>query len=154
MSKVLLPAQLRDYNGPLLLDTHIWIWYLEGASQQLSRPVSSLIERSGKASRLLVSDISYWEVAVKAAKGKLTLSVDAGVWLSRASAAPGIRFLPIDRDVLLLSTRLAGTARNDPADRMLIATAQLNNVPLVTADKLVIDYAKSNPGTPVIDARS
>ncbi|MEO7367534.1 MAG: type II toxin-antitoxin system VapC family toxin [Gemmatimonadaceae bacterium] len=149
----MLAQHLRDYDGPLLLDTHIWIWYLDGASQQLGLPVTSLIERSGTASRLLVSDISYWEVGVKAAKEKLTLSVDAGVWLSRASAAPGIRFLPIDRDVLLLSNRLAGTAHNDPADRMLIATAQLNNVPLVTADKLVIEYAKSNPGTPVIDAR-
>ncbi len=90
---------------------------------------------------------------MKAAKGKLRLSVDAGVWLSRASAAPGIRFLPIDRDVLLLSTRLAGSANNDSADRMLLATAQLNNVPLVTADRLLVDYAKANVGTPVIDAR-
>lgn len=119
----------------------------------MSRAVTSLIERSGKASRLLVSDISYWEVAVKAAKGKLTLSVDASVWLSRASAAPGIRFLPIDRDVLLLSTRLAGAVHSDPANRMLIATAQLNNVPLVTADKLLIEYARAIPGTPVVDAR-
>lgn len=152
-SKILLPNDLRSYDGPLLLDTHIWIWHLEGGSSQLSGPVTSLIERSGTASRLLVSDISYWEVAVKAAKGKLTLSVDVSVWLSRAATAPGIRFLPIDRDVLLLSTRLAGTAHNDPADRMLLATAQLNHVPLVTADKLLIDYAKANPGTPVVDAR-
>ncbi len=126
---------------------------MEGGSSQLSQWVTALIERSGSANRLLVSDISYWEVAVKAAKWKLTLSVDVGVWLSRAATAPGIRFLPVDRDVLLLSTRLAGTAHNDPADRMLLATAQLNDVPLVTADKLLIDYAKAKPGTPVVDAR-
>lgn len=100
-----------------------------------------------------MSDISYWEVAVKAAKGKLTLSIDAAVWLSRASSAPGIRFLPLDRDILFLSTRLAGMAHNDPADRMLLATAQLNSVPLVTADGLIVDYARSNAGTPVVDAR-
>ncbi len=149
----MLPAQLREYDGPLLLDTHIWIWYLEANSSQMSRQLTSLLERTGTDNRLLVSDISYWEVAVKAAKGKLTLSVDVAVWLARASAAPGIRFHPIDRDVLLLSTRLAGTAHNDPADRMLLATAQLNNVPLVTADKLLIDYAKAHAGTPVVDAR-
>jgi PIN domain nuclease of toxin-antitoxin system len=119
----------------------------------MSARVTQLIDRSGTASQLLVSDISYWEVAVKSAKGKLTLSVDVGVWLARASAAPGIRFLPLDRDVLLLSTRLAGAAQNDPADRMLLATAQLNNIPLVTTDKLLIDYAKSHAGTPVVDAR-
>jgi Uncharacterized protein conserved in bacteria len=119
----------------------------------MSKQLIALLDRSGAASRLLVSDISCWEVAVKSAKGKLSLSVDVGVWLSRASTAPGIRFLPLDRDVLLLSTRLAGSAHNDPADRMLLATAQLNNVPLVTADKLLIEYAKANPGTPVVDAR-
>jgi PIN domain nuclease of toxin-antitoxin system len=119
----------------------------------MSRDTTALLDRAGKASGLLVSDISFWEVSVKAAKGKLSLAVDTGVWLSRAAAAPGIRFIPVDRDILLLSTRLAGTAHNDPADRMLIATAQLNNVPLVTADELIIQYARSHPGTPVVDAR-
>jgi PIN domain nuclease of toxin-antitoxin system len=42
---------------------------------------------------------------------------------------------------------------NDPADRMLIAAAQLNNVPLVTADRLIVEYASNHPGTPVVDAR-
>ncbi len=152
-SKLWLPEELESYEGSLLLDTHIWMWYLAGDESQMSPGVSPLLERIGRESRLLVSDISYWEVAVKAARGKLSLSVDAAVWLSRASAAPGIRFLPLDRDILFLSTRLAGAAHNDPADRMLIATAQLNSVPFVTADGLIADYARSNPGTPVVDAR-
>ena len=90
---------------------------------------------------------------MKSAKGKLTLSVDVAVWLARAASAPGIRFLPLDRDVLLLSTRLASSAHNDPADRMLLATAQLNNIPLVTTDKLIVEYARAHAGTPVVDAR-
>ena len=112
-----------------------------------------LFERSARSSRLLVSDISYWEIAVKAAKGRLTFSMDVAVWLRRAERAPGIRFLPLDRDVLLLSTRLPGTLHGDPADRMLIATAQLNAVPLVTVDRTIIDYAAAQAGTPVVDAR-
>jgi len=55
--------------------------------------------------------------------------------------------------VLLLSTRLLGIAHNDPADRMLIASAQINNIPLVTADRLIIEYARADPGTPVVDVR-
>lgn len=113
----------------------------------------SLLDRVGSTSGLRVSDISYWEVAVKAAKKQLTLSVDAAIWLQRAERAPGIRFLPLERDVLLLSARLSGTAHNDPADRMLIASAQINNIPLVTADKLIINYARAVPGTPVVDVR-
>ncbi|MEO7040845.1 MAG: type II toxin-antitoxin system VapC family toxin [Gemmatimonadaceae bacterium] len=152
-AKIWRATDLDSYDGPLLLDTHVWIWHLTGDAMHLSPSVVSLLDRVGSTSGLRVSDISYWEVAVKAAKKKLTLSVDAAIWLQRAERAPGIRFLPLERDVLLLSTRLSGTAHNDPADRMLIASAQINNIPLVTADKLIIDYARSVPGTPVVDVR-
>jgi len=147
-------SDLVKYDGPLLLDTHIWIWYVEGDSSKLDPATIALLDRSGAASRLLVLDISYWEVAVKAAKGKLSLSVDVAVWLQRAEAAPGIRFPTLDRPVLLQSTRLRGAVNNDPADRLLIAAAQINNVPLVTADRAIIEYTRVNPGTPVVDARA
>jgi PIN domain nuclease of toxin-antitoxin system len=151
--RVWRPADLPDHSGPLLLDTHIWLWHLEGSRGNTAADLLPLLDRSGARSNLIVSDISYWEVAVKAARGKLTLSVDAAVWLQRAEEAPGIRFRALDRPVLLLSTRLPGATHNDPADRMLIASAQLANIPLVTADRLIIEYAAAHPGTPVVDAR-
>jgi PIN domain nuclease of toxin-antitoxin system len=152
-SKLTKPADLQDYQGLLLLDTHIWLWYLDGDVSRLSMSAQRLLDRCGRAARLVVSDISFWEISVKAAKGKLKLSMDSSLWLARAQTAPGISFIPLDRDVLLLSTRLSGSAHNDPVDRMLLATAQLNNLPLVTADKQIIDFARSHAGTPVVDAR-
>lgn len=146
------PTELKGYGGPLLLDTHVWIWLLE-QSEQLSAPALRLLERSAGNGGLRVSDISIWEVATKAGKGKLAFAMDVSVWLKRAEKAPGIRFLPVDRDVLLLSTRLAGVPHGDPADRMLIATAQLTRLPLVTADRLIVEYALANAGTPVVDLR-
>lgn len=119
----------------------------------MSRSALSLLERSGSQGNLVVSDISFWEIGVKSAKTRLTLSVDVNVWLARAANAPGFRFLPLERDVLTLSTQLAGSAHNDPADRMLLAIAQINNMPLVTADEMMIGYARVNAGTPVVDAR-
>jgi PIN domain nuclease of toxin-antitoxin system len=151
--RVWAPAGLPDYAGPLLLDTHIWLWHLEGSRSHTAADLLPLLDRSGARSNLFVSDISYWEVAGKAAKGKLTLSVDVAIWLQQAEQAPGIRFRALDRPVLLLSTRLPGSVHNDPADRVLIASAQLANLPLVTADRLIIEYAESHPGTPVVDAR-
>jgi PIN domain nuclease of toxin-antitoxin system len=148
------PAELPDYDGPLLLDTHIWIWHIDGDERKTAPGTRDLLDRSGGASRLLVSDISFWEVAVKAARGRLTLSVDSFVWLQRAELAPGISALPLDRPTLLLSTRLGGAAHNDPVDRMLIAAARLNSLPLVTADRLIVEYAAANPGTSVVDARA
>ncbi|HET7621364.1 MAG TPA: type II toxin-antitoxin system VapC family toxin [Gemmatimonadaceae bacterium] len=152
--RVWTPADLHDYEGPLLLDTHVWLWHVEGNSSHFAPGTTALLDRSGAHSRLFVSDISYWEVAVKAAKGKLSFSVDVAVWLQRAEEAPGIRFRPLTRPVLLQSTRLGGTAHNDPADRMLIAMAQLDSVPLVTGDRLIIEYARAQRGTPVVDVRA
>lgn len=152
--RVWTPAELGAYDGPLLLDTHVWVWHLEGDASRMSSATIELLDRSGRLGRLRVSDISYWEVAVKTAKGHLTFSIEATVWLRRAERAPGIRFLRLDRETLLLSTRLGGTLHGDPADRMLIAAAQLYNVPLVTADRSIVEYAQDNAGTPVVDVRN
>lgn len=149
----LTPAELARYTGPLLLDTHIWLWLVEGDITRLTRGTWELLDRCAAESNLFVSDISYWEVAVKASKGKLPLVADAASWLHRAVAAPGIRFQPITRQVLLRSTLLAGASHNDPADRMLMATAQLLGIPLVTADRQIIAYAKAHAGLQVVDVR-
>lgn len=151
--RVWTPGQLAAYDGPLLLDTHIWLWHVEGDASQVAAGTTALLDRSGAHRRLFVCDISYWEIAVKAAKGKLTFSVDVAVWLQRAEQAPGIQLRPLTRPVLLQSTRLSGSAHNDPADRMLIAMAQLDNIPLVTSDRLILEYAAAHGGTPVVDAR-
>ncbi len=153
VGRVWTPEQIVDYDGPLLLDTHIWLWHVQGDASQVASGTTALLDRSGAHRRLFVSDISYWEIAVKSAKGELAFTVDVAVWLQRAEQAPGIQFRPLTRSVLLQSTRLSGTTHNDLADRMLMAMAQLDNIPLVTNDRLIIEYAKVHGGTPVIDAR-
>ena len=152
-ARVWTPAELDAYDGPLLLDTHVWLWRVEDDEARFAGGTTALLDRCGAKSNLFVSDISYWELAVKSAKGKITFAVDAGVWLQRAEQAPGIRFQALTRPVLLQSTRLAGAVHNDPADRMLIATSQVHGIPLVTADRQIIAYAKAHGGTPVVDVR-
>lgn len=151
--RVITPADVARGTGSLLLDTHIWLWLVEGAVTRLSRAAWALLDRCAAESHLFVSDISYWELAVKASKGKLPLLSDAAGWLQRAEQAPGIRFVPITRQVLLRSTQLSGAVHNDPADRMLMATAQLLGIPLVSADRQIIAYAKAHAGLQVVDVR-
>jgi PIN domain nuclease of toxin-antitoxin system len=136
----------------LLLDTHVWVWYLENDRNQLSKKVTEHVEAAEAANDVFVSDISFWEVANKSAKEKL-LSTDAILWLQRAAEAPGLAYMPIERSALIQSTRLAGMPPRDPADRILIAIAQMNGATLVTADKEIIDYARQNEGLSVYDAR-
>ncbi len=97
---------------------------------------------------LLISEISAWEVAQKAARGKLSFTSPVTAWIERAVLAPGVTMLPLTRDVLVLSTQLA-TLHGDPADRILVAAAKLLGVPLATADRQIADWARGEGQTPV-----
>lgn len=137
----------------MLLDTHVWVWMLEGDLSRLSPSTGALLERCANGAGVVVCDISFWEVGVKASKGKLTLSVDVASWLRRAERAPGVAFLPLDREILILSTRLPAAMHGDPADRMLIAASQLHALPIVTADQGIVAYGRGRAQVSVCDGR-
>jgi PIN domain nuclease of toxin-antitoxin system len=141
-------------GSPLLLDTHIWLWMLEGETDRISPTVIKLLKDEAKSASLLVSEISFWEIANKTAKGKLSLSIDSVIWLEKAGGAPGITYLEVERAALIQSTRLRGQSPSDPVDRILLATAQLNGASLVTCDAEIIDYGRRERGISVRDARS
>ncbi len=147
------PADGHAKNLRLLLDTHIWVWMVDGDSTRLSPAVVVLLGDAAREGSLLISDISFREVANNAAKGRLSLSIDPVIWLERAARAPGVAHLQVDRSALIQSTRLRGSPVRDPADRILLATAQLNGAALVTCDKEIIDYAHTERGISVCDAR-
>lgn len=136
---------------PLLLDTHIWVWYLENDGKRLPKKIIEHLTTAEHAGEVFVSDISFWEVANKSSRTKF-FSMDAIVWLHRAAEAPGVIYVPVERAALIQSTRLSGTPPRDPADRILIATAQLNGASLVTCDTQIIDYARRERGVSVVDA--
>lgn len=142
-----------ERDSPLLLDTHVWLWTLDGTAGALPKAARTLIERAATAQRLFVSDFSYWEIAMLVSKGRLQLASDANVWLERAAHAPGITSVPVTRDVLVHSTRLPGEPHGDPADRILLAHAQALGASLVTCDRGIVAYAARTPGIPVCDAR-
>lgn len=136
----------------LLLDTHVWVRYLENDRKRLSKKVADYVATADAEGEVLVSDISFWEVANKSTRTKL-FSIDAIVWLQRAAEAPALRYIPLERAALIQSTRLIGTPPRDPADRILIATAQLNDATLVTADAKIIEYARATHAVVTYDAR-
>lgn len=127
---------------------------LEGDTDRLSRVVIELLKDEARDASLLVSDISFWEVANKSAKGKLSLALDPVVWLEKAGTAPGVTYLAVERAALIQSTRLRGKPPNDPVDRILLATTQLSGASIVTCDAEIIDYAQRERGISVCDARS
>lgn len=123
----------------VLLDTHAWVWLLNG-SQRLGSRARKAIQRSLAEGAVLVSAISPWEVAMLVSKGRLVLDRDVDEWVQKALSLSGIRLEPISPEIAVASTRLPGTIHADPADRMIAATARHLGSTLITADQLLLDY--------------
>jgi PIN domain nuclease of toxin-antitoxin system len=129
-------------SRPLLFDTHIWIWYVEGETSQFSRRIEPLVEDRLLEGAILVSAISVWEVAMLEARKRVELSIDVRAWMVRALGFPGVRLKPLSPSIAIESTRLPGDLHRDPVDRMLVATARLQGAALVTRDERLLRYAK------------
>lgn len=136
-------AALAPADQPLLLDTHVWIWLMEGTTTELSPSVIARVRTGSRASLLRVSAISVWEVAMLDVMRRITLSMDCSTWVERALAAPGVELVGLTPSIAMQSTRLPGDPPGDPADRMLVATARAEGARLVTRDRTLIEYAGS-----------
>src|SRR5580692_5785774 len=116
----------------IVLDTHIWIWWVNG-SPELA-PVKAQILSSHLADGLGVSVISCWAIAKLVEKGRLALAFSVGDWIGRALAYPGIRLLPLDPKIAVASTQLPQPFHSDPADQIITATARDMDCSLATDD--------------------
>lgn len=122
----------------ILLDTHIWLWWV-GADPRLT-PERVATLKAAEAEGLLVSAISCWEIAHKAAAGKLDLGRPAHAWITEALTAPNIRVEPITASIAVEAALLPGEFHKDPADRLIVATARKLDVQLLTMDAKVQAY--------------
>ena len=119
----------------MLLDTCALLW-LAGDQSRLS---SSVVEKIDSAPVVSVSAISAFEIAVKTAKGKLELPMPVEEWWEKTVAHHHLDIIGVSDDILLRSVSLPHI-HSDPADRIIIATAVLNNLTVVTADSRFKDY--------------
>lgn len=121
-------------TSPVLLDTHIWLWWLLGQDElgQKDRQRLQALVRAGTPPS--VSAISLWEVQMLVSKGRLPLTLPLSRWLPLATAPETVRVLPLDTDVVLAVNELPDSFHGDPADRIIVATARAHGLPLLTRD--------------------
>ena len=115
----------------LLLDTHAWVW-MDSEPERLGAQAAARIEA---AEALHLSPVSTWEVLLLARKKRLRLDPDPQAWVERALRDTGATALPVTHAIARRSERLPGFHRQDPADRLLVATALEHDLVLVTADE-------------------
>lgn len=124
----------------LLLDTHVWLWSL-ATPDRLARRVRSQLEK--KANEVWLSPISVWELIVLAERGRVRLDAEPRAWVAEALERAPLEEAALNHEVAMRSREVA-LPHQDPADRLLVATALTYELTLVTGDDTLID-AKACP---------
>ena len=127
---------------PLLLDTHTWIWLADG-NRKLGESSKEAIRSAYRESMAIVSAITPWEIALLVSKGRVTLEQDVLGWIRASLAIPGLRLVLLEPEIAVASTRFPFEMHADSADRILVATARHLGATLVTADRALLELAKS-----------
>jgi PIN domain nuclease of toxin-antitoxin system len=106
-------------------------------SERLSPEARRMLSENRGAA--FVSAISAFEVGIKHRQGKLRLPLEPVAWFHRAVTAHGFRETPVSGRIAALSTQLP-PLHADPADRMIVATAQVQGMTILTPDVQIERY--------------
>ncbi len=117
-----------------LLDTHAWIWLING-----DKRVQKL---NYFDDRFCISAISIWEISMLESQGHLSFRTGLTNWLSKYLTQ--IDTIPLQPHISMKSCTLEGQFHGDPADRIITASAIFKNIPLATADRKIISYMQKN----------
>lgn len=127
----------------LLLDTHVWIWFANGNTEIPSK-IKKLINQAGHQNGLFASAISAWELSMLEVRKKIILGMPCLDWIKQSLNSLNMQLLPLSPEVSVESCHLPAEFHSDPADQIIIATARVHNLHLVSKDKKIIQYSKKN----------
>ncbi len=121
-----------------LLDTCAWIRLVD--SPETLSAVARGVLSDPAVYPVGLATISGWEVARKESLGKLSLTQSSQEWLRDASSISGIELIELNHRVAWESCHLPEPFHRDPADQIIVATARLSNLTLITTDRKIIEY--------------
>jgi PIN domain nuclease of toxin-antitoxin system len=135
----------------ILLDTHALVWSADN-KPELGVESRKLIANAQGDSKLYISAITPWEIAMLVSKDRLQLSQHLAIWMPGVMAQPGIVVAPLTLEIGMDAGLLPPGIHGDPADRIIIATARALHCPVLTADGKILRYAAAGH-LQAIDAR-
>ena len=136
----------------MLLDTHVWVWLAADVPRQLGpRTRRQLARASGRAAPR-VSTVSVFEIVALHTAGRLRFTQPVERWIRESIERGGFRVVDLDADIAVDAGLIPASALPDPFDRCLVATARAYDIPLVTRDRRILDYAARTGLVRVLDA--
>jgi PIN domain nuclease of toxin-antitoxin system len=116
----------------IVADTHALLWWV------ISRHLLSSKAREALDSRIIcVTGVTVYEISSLVHRGRVNLQTDIVTWLENVIVLPKVTLLPLTMDVAVTAAKLPALV-SDPIDRVIVATALLQGVPLVTKDHKII----------------
>ena len=128
----------------VLLDTHVWIWVLEGDASRIGPRTRRQVRRGVADESIRVSVASVFEITALHASGRMRLTLPVDRWIDDAVAALRARLLDISLGVALDAGRTPRTALPDPMDRLIVATARDEGATLLTCDRVILNHARAS----------
>ena len=122
----------------IILDTHIWIWFI---TQEFDRFPAHWREAIETADQVGISPVSCYEVALAQQRGRLELPCNAESWFQEALEPTGIKLFPLTAEIAYQAVSLS-PVHKDPFDRLIIATALVYKAKLASIDHLFCQYSE------------
>lgn len=135
-----------------LLDTHAWVWSVEGDMKRIGPKARRALERAAARDQIRVSPASVFEITALCLSGRLQFAQSTEQWITEALSTPGLRVAELTVPIAIDAGHIPRTALADPMDRLLIATARRLDAALLTADHAILRYASNNRGVRLVDA--
>ena len=135
----------------LLLDTHSWVWTVEGDTRRVGARSRRLISQAEASEAVRVSAATLFEIVALHTAGRLRLAETPEKWIETSLTRPGVRVAELTRGMAVDAGFIPRTALPDPLDRFLVATARHLQAVLLTADRGVLAYAKATGNVRVHD---
>ena len=137
----------------LLLDTHTWVWSVDGDTRRIGRRARQALLRAASADGIRISPVSIFEIAALHTSGRLRLASPAEPWVREALAASGVRIAEVTPAIAVDGGGIPRGALADPLDRLLVATARQLGATLLTADEQILAYAARTTNVRAQNAR-
>lgn len=129
----------------ILLDTHVLIWWIEGSSRLSPAAAGAIREHAP----VLISPISFWELAVLVERGRVSIDRDITRWCRDLLASGTAQVAALTSSAAIAAARLPAF-HGDPADRFIYATARELGAGLVSKDAKIGQYAQQHGDVEVI----